>query len=222
MNEKDTASKITIEISDANPNQYKRIFGLEENRRTISAIPAIPEMTFARLIILVFGLSISLFIVGAENTITSSATPAIAAKFNVLNRISWIPIVYLLFSISLHPLFGKIAFFFGPKKTLLSCILIFLFGSLISGASKTFPVFLVGRGIAGVGGSGIIATAFIAISACAPKQQVSKYVSFMGVVLAISSLLGPLIGSSISQSSEWRWCYYYNIPLSAISFTIQE
>lgn len=44
--------------------------------------------------------------------------------------------------------------------------------------------------------------------------------SFTSTTWAIALSLGPIIGGLLSQRVSWRWCFYINLPLSGIAFTI--
>lgn len=62
-------------------------------------------------------------------------------------------------------LFGKLYIHLDPKWVFLSSVFIFEVGSIICAAAPSSVVLIIGRAVAGIGGSGIISGAMI-VSHC--------------------------------------------------------
>jgi MFS family permease len=59
----------------------------------------------------------------------------------------------------------------------------------------------------GVGGSGIYSlVGVVAVNVIHPLKF-AKYMAVISSVMAISSILGPLLGGVINQQSTWRWVF---------------
>lgn len=39
----------------------------------------------------------------------------------------------------------------------------------------------------------------------------------MGAVFAVSSVAGPLLGGWLTEGPGWRWAFWMNLPLGALS-----
>lgn len=122
----------------------------------------------------------------------SNFSPQITNDFKSLNDVSWYGSVYLLTATAFQPTFGKIYQVFNVKGTYISVIVIFMAGSLISAVSESSTVFIIGRGIAGLGVSGAFSGGLTIIAYTVPLE---KRASFTGALGAFFGVLpsSPLI-----------------------------
>lgn len=48
-------------------------------------------------------------------------------------------------------------------------------------------------------------------------MELSKYQGIIGSMFGISAIAGPLLGGVLAEKSSWRWAFYLNLPLGAVS-----
>jgi MFS family permease len=53
-----------------------------------------------------------------------------------------------------------------------------------------------------------------------PLQQRPIYCGTFGAILAVAFVVGLLIGGTFAEKVTWRWCFYINLPVGAISLII--
>ncbi|CAI7657977.1 unnamed protein product [Penicillium pancosmium] len=78
-------------------------------------------------------------------------------------------------------------------------------------------MFIVGRAIAGAGGSGIVSGIMTIIAHVIPLERRAGYMAIGGSTMGISTISGPLIGGALTQNASWRWCFYINLPIGALT-----
>ena len=113
--------------------------------------------------------------------------------------------------------FGKIYTFFSIKYTFLSALFLFELGSVVCGAAPTSNAFIIGRAIAGLGSAGLFSGAILIVAYTVPLRQRPIYTGLIGGMYGIASVAGPLLGGAFTDHVSWRWCFYINLPIGALT-----
>ncbi|KAJ7124279.1 major facilitator superfamily domain-containing protein [Mycena epipterygia] len=170
--------------------------------------------------ILILALCLSVFVVALDNTIIATAIPKITDQFKSFDDVGWYGSAYLLSTASTQLLFGKFYSLLPIKWVFVAALSIFEIGSLICGSAPTSNALIVGRAIAGLGSSGIVSGALIIIANTVPLAKRPTYSGMIGGVFGIASVAGPLMGGAFTDKLSWRWCFYINLPVGAITLGV--
>ncbi|TKA76226.1 hypothetical protein B0A49_03306 [Cryomyces minteri] len=173
-----------------------------------------------KIALIMFALGMAVFLAALDFTIITTALPTISEHFHSSAGYTWIGSAYLLGNAASTPSWGKISDIWGRKPILLIANIVFMIGSLIAALSVNIGMLITARAIQGIGGGGLVVLVNICISDLFSMRNRSVYFGVIGMVWALASAVGPLIGGAFTQKVSWRWCFYINLPLDGLAFFI--
>lgn len=76
---------------------------------------------------------------------------------------------------------------------------------------------IIGRVWAGMGGAGMYLGALNIFSINTNPQERSIYIAGCAMIWGFGCILGPVIGGSLADGASWRWAFYINLFICAVS-----
>lgn len=187
------------------------------------ATPAPPAggaaaLTRSERIATLTGVLLGLLLAGLDQTIVSTAGPAIQRDLAIpASLYPWITTAYLVASTVMVPVYGKLSDTRGRKPVLLAAIGTFLLGSVLCGVSPTTGTLIASRAVQGLGAAGLFTTAFAVIADLFPPRERGRYTGLVGAIMGLSSVVGPLVGGFLTDHFGWHWVFFVNAPIGAVA-----
>lgn len=176
--------------------------------------------TGTRLVFIILALVLSIFLVSLDLTIVATAIPKITSEFHGLDDVAWYSAAFFMTIGGFQSTWGKVYKYFPLKTSFLISIFIFELGSLVCGVAPNSTTLIVGRAIAGLGAAGIGSGTYTIIAFSAGPKRRPMFTGIIGTSYGIAAVVGPLVGGTFADRVSWRWCFYINLPIGAISALI--
>jgi EmrB/QacA subfamily drug resistance transporter len=166
----------------------------------------------------VAGLLLGILMSAMDNTIVATAMGTIVADLGGFEHFVWVTSAYMVTVMAGMPIFGKLSDMYGRKQFFIFGLTVFLIGSAMCGIAQSMIQLSIFRAIQGIGGGALMPIAFTIVFDIFPPEKRGKMTGLLGAVFGIASVLGPLLGASITDMISWHWVFYINVPIGIISF----
>lgn len=177
---------------------------LESNSDTEPNYPKGTEFWFTSL-----ALCVILVLGGLDANIVATAVPSITDHFHTVADVGWYSSAFRLCTSAFQFGFAKLYQLFSIKAVFLMSVVIFLVGSLLCATAASSMMFVIGRGVTGLGFAGNLAGCFAIGVQILPLDKRPMYVGLMTCVESLAIVATPIVGGALTQSLGWRWCFWY-------------
>lgn len=172
-----------------------------------------------RLIALI--VACALFMEQMDATVLATALPTMARDFHVPAPSMSIALTAYLLALAIFiPASGRLADRFGSRTTFRAAILIFVAGSLLCGQATSLTFMVLARLAQGVGGAMMIPIGRLVLLRSVDKRDLVSATSWLIMPALIGPIAGPPIGGFIVTYLDWRWIFYFNLPIGLLGFTL--
>ena len=176
--------------------------------------------TDAKFWLIILTVGALLILTCIDMNIVATAVPSITNHFHTVAHVGWYSSAFRLCVCAFQFLFGKAYTLFSVKRIFLLANAISTAGSLLCGKATTSTMLVVGRAVAGLGSAGLFAGCFVIPVQSIPLRRRPMFFAGMGAVEGVATLAAPLLGGALTQSLGWRWCFYINAPIGAVTLLL--
>jgi EmrB/QacA subfamily drug resistance transporter len=157
-----------------------------------------------------------------DGTIVNVALPSMQRDLGFSQaNLAWVLDAYLIAFGSFLLLAGRMGDLLGRKRMFLSGVVMFTLASVACGLANDQVILIVARFVQGVGGA--VASAAVLALLVTDFPEPSERAIAMSVytfILAGGGSLGLLAGGVVTQSVDWHWIFFINVPIGIVTFAL--
>jgi EmrB/QacA subfamily drug resistance transporter len=160
-------------------------------------------------------LSLSLIIIGLDNTILNVALPTLQEEFDAsASGLQWMVDSYLLVFAGLLLVFGTLGDRLGRKRALQAGVSMFGLASLGALIADSTGQVIAVRALMGVGAALIMPATLSIIANVFPAEERGRAIGIWAALAAIGIGLGPLAGGLLLEWFDWSSVFLVNVPFA--------
>jgi EmrB/QacA subfamily drug resistance transporter len=172
-------------------------------------------MTHREVLEALSGLMLGMLVAILSSTVVSTSLPRIISDLDGgQSSFTWVVTATLLAMTVTTPIWGKLADLIDRKLLVQSALAIFTIGSVLAGLSQSTSWLIGCRVLQGVGAGGLTALVQVVLSDLISPRERGRYMGYLGAVMAVGTVGGPLIGGLLTDSVGWRWNFFVGVPIA--------
>lgn len=160
-------------------------------------------LALGRKIAITIGLGILVFLQATNMSMLTTIQSSIADDLDAYEEASWFTSAFLVGMSSFAPLMGRLSTVFSPRRTIFFSTVLFAVGALLTAFANNFAHFIVGRAIAGVGGSGVFTVAIILVIQLSSPKQRGLVVGVLNSGYTVGVSVGAIAAGALLPAIGW-------------------
>jgi DHA2 family multidrug resistance protein len=130
---------------------------------------------------------------------------------------TWVLTSYLVSNAVVLPISGWLSNVVGRKRFYMLSVALFAVSSLLCGFAPSLGWLLFFRVLQGMGGGGLAPSEQAILADTFPPAKRAMAFAVYGVAVVVAPAIGPTLGGWITDNYDWRWIFFINVPIGAVS-----
>lgn len=184
-----------------------------------AAAAGVPLAQYPRRWLALAVIAVAQLMVVLDATIVNIALPQAQAELGITDPDrQWVVTAYTLTFGGFLLLGGRIADYWGRKRTFIAGALGFAAASALGGLAQSGGTLFAARALQGAFGA-LLAPASLALLTVlfTEVHERSKAFAVYGAIAGGGAAVGLLLGGILTEYADWRWCLLVNIPIALVA-----
>jgi MFS transporter, DHA2 family, multidrug resistance protein len=154
-----------------------------------------------------------------DNTIANVALPRMQGSFSATqDQMAWVLTSYIIAAAIMTPLSGWLAGRVGRKRVFLCSIAGFTVASMLCGLAQSLPQIVLARLLQGLCGAALVPLSQAVLLDINPPERQPRAMAAWAMATSLGPIMGPALGGWLTESYNWRWVFYINVPFGVLAF----
>ncbi len=154
-----------------------------------------------------------------DTTIANVALPTMTGDLGASpDTINWVLTSYIVAAAIMTPVTGWLADRVGRKELFLITVVGFTVMSMLCGLSWSLESMVLFRVLQGLFGAAIVPLSQTFLLDINPKERHGSAMALWGAGIMVGPIIGPTLGGWLTESFNWRWVFFINLPVGIIAF----
>jgi DHA2 family multidrug resistance protein len=154
-----------------------------------------------------------------DTTIANVALPYMQGSLSATqDQINWVLTSYIVAAAIATPVTGFLAARFGRRRLFLTAVAGFTGASVLCGIAGSLEQMVLFRLLQGIFGAPLVPMSQSVLLDSYPKERHGSAMAIWGVGVMVGPILGPTLGGWLTESYNWRFVFYVNLPVGILTF----
>jgi DHA2 family multidrug resistance protein len=183
------------------------------------AIPLYEQVRYRGLLtVAVMGASVIQIL---DTTIANVAIPHMRAALGATSEtVNWVLTSYIIAAAVAMPITGWLADRIGRRRLFLGAVTGFILASMACGAAQNLEEMVIFRFLQGISGAFIGPLSQSVMLDINPPERHARAMSIWGMGVMVGPIMGPILGGWLTESVNWRWVFYVNLPVGLVTLAL--
>jgi DHA2 family multidrug resistance protein len=186
------------------------------------SVPAdVPQLASRNYPLMIVGAMAASLLQILDTTIANVALPHMQSSLGAtVDTITWVLTSYIIASAVALPVTGWLSDRIGGRRLFIGSVAGFIIASMLCGLAQNLEEMVAFRAIQGVAGAFIapLSQSFM-LDATKPSRH-PQIMAIWGMGIMIGPILGPILGGWLTETANWRWVFYVNLPVGIAALVL--
>ncbi|MFF5716016.1 MFS transporter [Streptomyces buecherae] len=178
------------------------------DNRPDAEIPASEATVFSRAYrALTLGIISVVSLIAFEASAVTTVMPVAAERLDGVELYAFAFSGYFTASLFAMTLSGEWCDRRGPLAPLFAGVAAFGAGLVVAGSATQMWMFIVGRGVQGIGGGLVIVSLYVVVGRAFPQRLQPAVLASFSAAWVLPVIVGPVVAGTIAEHVGWRWVF---------------